>query len=204
MASLQDRDNDILSINGITVDKIASGTTIFTYSEHHRLNEFTHWISSALQLCLAGKGHQVPALTARALSRTLAIDCSSNGLRAAEGELRPLEQLLEDLLRNKPGQHREREVGLSRIANLTCDIRHMFGRRLLVTDAGRYGLGPGIMQPGDVITIVRGVDVPFILRSADKGRYQFVGAAYVDGIMNGEAVEEYHRNWEREETFALV
>ncbi|KAK3641006.1 hypothetical protein LTR56_008394 [Elasticomyces elasticus] len=96
MASLQDRDNDILSINGITVDKIASVTTIFTYSEHHRFNEFTHWIRSALQLCLAGRGHQVPALTARALSRTLAIDCSSNGRRAAEGELRPLEQLLED------------------------------------------------------------------------------------------------------------
>ncbi|KAK5708495.1 hypothetical protein LTR17_020626 [Elasticomyces elasticus] len=202
--SLHDLDSDILIIDGITVESVASVTTTFTYSEHHRFNEFTDWMRSALQLCLKTRGYQPQAQTIRALATTLAIDCSSNGLRACEGELRPLEQLLEELLCNQPGQYKGREIELSRIANLTCDIRHTFGRRLLVTDKGRCGLGPGIMRAGDVVTIVRGADGPFILRPAGKGRYQFVGTANVDGIMDGEAVDEHHCEGATEETFALI
>ncbi|KAK3642788.1 hypothetical protein LTR56_010612 [Elasticomyces elasticus] len=197
-------DSDVLNIHGVTVDKIASVTTIFSYSEHHRFHEFTHWLRSALELCLEGRRHQVPAQVIRALATTLAIECSSNGLRAGEGELRPLEELLEELLRNNPGQSKEREIELCRIANLTCDIRHTFDRRLLVTNTGRCGLGPSIMQSGDVVTIVRGADVPFVLRPADKGYYQFVGAAYVNGIMDGEAVEEHRSTGAIQETFAMV
>ncbi|KAK5689847.1 hypothetical protein LTR97_012607 [Elasticomyces elasticus] len=197
-------DSDVLNIHGVTVDKIASVTTIFSYSEHHRFHEFTHWLRSALQLCLEGRRHQVPAQVIRALATTLAIECSSNGLRAGEGELRPLEELLEELLRNNPGQSKEREIELCRIANLTCDIRHTFDRRLLVTNTGRCGLGPSIMQSGDVVIIVRGADVPFVLRPADKGYYQFVGAAYVNGIMDGEAVEKHHNTKAIQETFAMV
>ncbi|KAK5680682.1 hypothetical protein LTS10_007615 [Elasticomyces elasticus] len=90
--NLYDTDSDILCMNGITVDKIASVTTIFTYSEHHRFNEFTHWMRSGLQLCLDTRGHQVPAQAVRALATALAIDCSSNGFRAAEATARVVMQ----------------------------------------------------------------------------------------------------------------
>lgn len=39
--------------------------------------------------------------------------------------------------------------------------------------------------------VLLGVDVPVILRKTNK-TFQVVGEAYVDGIMHGEAVEQWH------------
>ena len=48
------------------------------------------------------------------------------------------------------------------------------------------GLAPMLAQKGDHICILRGAKVPFILRTAQQGRFQVVGEAYVDGFMHGQ------------------
>jgi hypothetical protein len=68
-------------------------------------------------------------------------------------------------------------------------------RRFCVTDNGFIGLVPNQTLPGDKICIFLGVQTPLIVRSkpsknADCGpeveEYEFVGTAYVHGMMNGE------------------
>jgi hypothetical protein len=61
-------------------------------------------------------------------------------------------------------------------------------RKPFVTTKGHLGLGPDHVEPGDVIAVLIGCQVPFALRKSADGKYEIVGEAYVDGIMDGEAV----------------
>ena len=70
------------------------------------------------------------------------------------------------------------------MANDTCVHRALF-----TTKRGYLGLGPELLQPGDVVSVLYGGKVPYILRPKD-GHYLLVGDAYVHGIMDGEAVQQ--------------
>ncbi len=65
-------------------------------------------------------------------------------------------------------------------------------------------LAPATARAGDLITVLLGGRLLYVLRPIkDKGRYIFIGTAYVHGFMEGEAVRS--PNWEQElETFRLV
>ncbi|KAK3904750.1 heterokaryon incompatibility protein-domain-containing protein [Staphylotrichum tortipilum] len=58
----------------------------------------------------------------------------------------------------------------------------------------RVGLGPEAARPGDVVAVLFGAIVPFVLRPFDgpEGRkcWKLVGECFVPGLMQGEAVEE--------------
>lgn len=62
-----------------------------------------------------------------------------------------------------------------------------WGHSFFGTKGGYMGLGPKILQPGDVVCVLAGGEVPFILRP-DHGYYRLVGECYLHGIMNGEAI----------------
>jgi hypothetical protein len=58
-------------------------------------------------------------------------------------------------------------------------------QRFFITQSGRIGLGPFQLRRGDLVVIMFGADMPFILR--DKGScYTHLGCAYIHGIMHGE------------------
>jgi hypothetical protein len=65
----------------------------------------------------------------------------------------------------------------------------MRNRRPFMSRKGYVGLGPAIMLPGDLICILFGAQVPYILRPSHDGKHTFVGEAYCDGIMDGEFME---------------
>lgn len=63
------------------------------------------------------------------------------------------------------------------------------GRTLFKTAKSMLGHGHTVIQPGDVVTLMGGVESPIILRPRDEqsgGGFRFVGDAYIDGIMFGE------------------
>lgn len=65
-------------------------------------------------------------------------------------------------------------------------------RRLAMTRADRVAWIPNDCQPGDLIYILRGGRVPYVLRpvpSRGKDAYEFVGECWVDGLMHGEAAD---------------
>ncbi len=71
-------------------------------------------------------------------------------------------------------------------------------RRFCVTEAGRMALVPSPTKAGDVIALIYGHQVPFVLRQvkpvldgdtmSSGPVYQLVGECYVHGVMHGEAL----------------
>lgn len=61
------------------------------------------------------------------------------------------------------------------------------GRSFILTSKGFLGLGPVSSQMGDIVCLVRGCDVPVVLRpvAGKEGVYKMVGDCYVHGIMDG-------------------
>lgn len=69
------------------------------------------------------------------------------------------------------------------------------GRSFLITQNGRYGLGPWIAKPGDICCILLGANVPSVFRRTDKAsHYKLVDEAYIHGLMRGEALEAQETN----------
>ncbi|KAE9367374.1 HET-domain-containing protein [Stipitochalara longipes BDJ] len=64
-------------------------------------------------------------------------------------------------------------------------------RAYFSTVGGRLGLGPRNMAVGDLVCIVYGAKVPYILRSRRTGtKVALVGDSYVDGAMYGESLND--------------
>ncbi|KND87674.1 Heterokaryon incompatibility protein 6, OR allele [Tolypocladium ophioglossoides CBS 100239] len=71
----------------------------------------------------------------------------------------------------------------------TSNLLKNAGRRLYRTETGYLGLGPARMAPGDSMVVFRGGTVPHVLRGGRNGPWEYLGEAYCDGIMDGEALE---------------
>ena len=67
-------------------------------------------------------------------------------------------------------------------------------RTFITTSTGYFGLAPKISKSGDLVCIVYGADVAFILRKPEPKLGDvpgsFIGEAYIDGIMQGEYLEK--------------
>jgi hypothetical protein len=55
------------------------------------------------------------------------------------------------------------------------------------------GFGPHIVRDDDIVAVLFGSDVPYILRPVGS-HYQLVGKAYIHGIMEGEIAQEEIRS----------
>jgi hypothetical protein len=88
--------------------------------------------------------------------------------------------------------------------------RACYHRRFFVTKRGLFfffffffGLGPCVLEEGDICWVIFGGTVPFILRR--KGScYLLLGEAYVHGIMRGEAIRMWRNDDLQEQNFRLV
>ncbi|KAI1131233.1 HET domain-containing protein [Nemania abortiva] len=76
-------------------------------------------------------------------------------------------------------------------------------RTFIITSNGRMGIGPADTLPGDMITILFGGGVPYILRVDSEQTSSLVGESYIDGLMKGEAIQYWKQNNFVEETFNL-
>lgn len=68
-------------------------------------------------------------------------------------------------------------------------------RRFCVTKEGHYGWVPEISELGDVIFVIRGARVPFVLRRQGGSQHLLIGEAWVQGFMEGEALEKGNGIW---------
>ncbi|KAF2727913.1 hypothetical protein EJ04DRAFT_391659, partial [Polyplosphaeria fusca] len=67
-------------------------------------------------------------------------------------------------------------------------VGRCLGRLPFVTKRGHLVLGYDYVRRGDVVALVRGAQMPYVFRRQSEGRYRVIGEAYVDGIMDGEAM----------------
>lgn len=71
---------------------------------------------------------------------------------------------------------------------------YIIGWKFVMTASGRCGIAPNGVLPGDIVAIVSGGNVPFILREGlapARGTLFLVSECYIDGLMFGEAVEVF-------------
>jgi hypothetical protein len=76
------------------------------------------------------------------------------------------------------------------------------GRPYFATDEQLVGLGCPGMRVGDIVVVLYGCSMPYILRPRWNGTMEFVGDCYVHGLMNGEELARVQRN--ADETFKLI
>ncbi|KAK1853098.1 heterokaryon incompatibility protein [Colletotrichum chrysophilum] len=74
-------------------------------------------------------------------------------------------------------------------------VPNLSGRRFIRTNSGDMGMADAEAQPNDIVMVLAGGKVPYVLREQDAGttsskhkRYRLIGDAYLDGIMQGEGV----------------
>jgi hypothetical protein len=90
-------------------------------------------------------------------------------------------------LKNIVGEH-EKSTAFSPELQNTC-----IGRKLFGTKDGYIGLGDDTLKADDLVCVLFGGKMPFILRRME-GYYKFIGECYLHGIMESEAVEEGRKN----------
>jgi hypothetical protein len=64
---------------------------------------------------------------------------------------------------------------------------------ILITENGRIGLAPlgDLVEVGDVCCIVFGASVPFLLTQAKEGRHKLISECYINGVMDGEIMQQF-------------
>lgn len=65
--------------------------------------------------------------------------------------------------------------------------------RLAVTLQGYVGMAPRAARKGDLICVVLGYSVPAVLRRRDDSTFEFVGECYMQGFMEGQALQDNHQ-----------
>lgn len=93
-----------------------------------------------------------------------------------------------------PVQSARRLVNDSTLREAALDFELMViewqgGRTLGMTAGGLIGSFPSTVRAGDVVVVLFGGWVPFVLRPVGEDVFELVGACYVHGIMDGEWVK---------------
>ncbi|KAK4575314.1 WD repeat-containing protein jip5 [Recurvomyces mirabilis] len=65
----------------------------------------------------------------------------------------------------------------------------LYNRRLCWLKGSVLGLVPSYAKEGDIVYVVPGYPVPFVVRSLSHSRWQLVGECYVHAVMHGEAMD---------------
>jgi hypothetical protein len=63
-------------------------------------------------------------------------------------------------------------------------------RRLAVTVQGHFGLVPIATRKGDLVFLLLGCNIPMVLRVIKGNKYKIIGGCYLQGFMEGEAMED--------------
>jgi hypothetical protein len=159
---------------------------------------------------------EVPEVPAR-LWQTLVADRGPNGTRVSPLYRRACQDILLKMSqRSHIDIHNFTKAGnltnyekdfLERVWDVTRDRSFIEGLPTYLDNTTHptkklVGLASPKTKPGDVIAVLYGCSVPVILHPADPTyqEYQFVGEAFVYGMMNGEVFEEKHPHT----TFRLI
>ncbi|PMD57286.1 HET-domain-containing protein [Hyaloscypha bicolor E] len=66
----------------------------------------------------------------------------------------------------------------------------MAERKFFITKDGRFGLGPSLLQDGDICCVFMGCRMPLIIRpTSTPNHLKVVGPSYIHGVMHGEVVK---------------
>ena len=202
------QDPSTLVIEGLLVDRVSAMTPLCALSTFQDLRKFEAWLLDGLRIIKKATANDLPRSRLIAIASAITAERASSGARATRSGLEAAARYLECLLETDylleafcETYTRERLEAHGAMRQL-CELGDVRNRRLFVTATNKPGLGPFVMQEGDVVAILRGLSYPCLLRPLGQD-YQFMGVAYVYGIMDGEAVLDYRGKCGEEVVFNL-
>jgi hypothetical protein len=86
--------------------------------------------------------------------------------------------------------------------NTALARNYCFNRCFIITLAGRMGIEPSDTRIGDTIAIIFGRGEPYIIRPRGAS-WAFVGESYIQGLVNGEAIQACQQGVVEEEISSL-
>jgi len=200
---------EVLLLQGSVVDEVYQTTASCRRGTWENDEEFHEWLISVKDMvtshCNVASREELHLATAF----TLVASRTWDGERAQSSDMQVLLGYLKSLTSNKYGGASDGiriTKGFDRGKTMsilnTSRVDYCIHRRFFITRAGRVGIGPRCMQPDDIVVVLRGGGTPFILRKKVNG-YWLLGAAYVHGIMDGEAVQMHKARGGLEEVFHM-
>jgi hypothetical protein len=197
---------EVLLVEGIVVDQVLQATPLCP-KRLRTLEDLYAGLRKAKTMAvrhygLASQENSIRGYLAMAFAITATHTWSNT--RAQPADLVMLSEYLARLDTNEdaPENPLPHDIQALIDINQIVHLGNAFRRQLFVTSEGNMGLGPLSMQADDLVVILRGGYVPFVLRKIGNF-YQFKGPAYVHGIMDGEAVETSKARNEPEMLFML-
>ncbi|MCJ1256837.1 hypothetical protein MMC24_004662 [Lignoscripta atroalba] len=178
-----DEDDDALRLQGVCIDTIEQLGTSHTYgADWADLN--SEWGRLSLT-CTSAR----PDGTAMAMGDEIPSDGTSlyfTGQSVAEAYGRTC--MLDRLADLEDTEESRWKAALARVEAIE-------NRRFYVTREGFMGLGPSEAQEGDVVCVLQGAHVPFVLRKVED-HHVLVEECYLHGFMNGEVDITVGDEWE--------
>jgi hypothetical protein len=188
------KNHDSIAIPGLVADTVASlAENYFDLSRIQGIR-VSAWLEAIKAIIHQYQSLYDDSIIARCLTAGRGM-----GISRVEGEDEPgfmadYHAFVEDI-------HSIEETGLD-ISNATDEfldavIANVKGHRFFVTADGMLGLGPVAIEEGDVLTILFGGSVPFLLRPDGDGmHFRLVGECYVRDIMEGQPVKRWQEKGE--------
>ena len=196
-------DANVLSVTGLLIDQ-AHGVSQTAKLEAFRTSETLMATIEACRETVASSRHgSCEQLADHILAHTLCAgtDCNYDYLHLSDTNrqwsmltsFRRRSNAYSTLLNHEPaGNATTEDITLLEAQYLEAVRNAYNNRRFFVTKDGRPGLGPQLMESGDIVAILYGSRWPVVLRPLlETGHYEILGLAYVYGIMDGEAVREH-------------
>jgi hypothetical protein len=82
-------------------------------------------------------------------------------------------------------------------------LHDRIGHALFLTLGGMLGLGPEGMRADDVVVVLHGASVPFVLRPIEDGLWRLIGECYVYEVNQGRVVREWEEKGSVSESFCI-
>ncbi|KAK5711210.1 hypothetical protein LTR17_018502 [Elasticomyces elasticus] len=193
-------DADTIVLEGFKTDNVFSTTPVCTEDTFLRPSSFgLLWLyQAAIEL---GESLETEEETLKKIAQAVTADHNKEGDFATVEDMNTVTAFLSALMRSK-GVNDQTLYVLFTEAESHCDFSQVRWRLLFRTTSGKIGCGPKVARPGDIVAVVRGGAAPYVLRSHGE-EYQYLGAAYVPGIMRGEAVFEAQAKGVEEQEFVV-
>ena len=184
---------DIFYCKGLWIDTISTSHPLVKEKGLWEMNDkkddamdlMTGWLDFALEM-----PQENPYISINGRFEAFCRTITADKVFQSRPDERPEEFEWEDLLKSLLVQNNVTSGTERKPIPFTGEIGNICkNRRLFRTTRGHLGIGPLHLRSNDNVCLIYGGHTAFILRGNGDGFYEFIGEAYVHGLMQGEMME---------------
>lgn len=146
-----------------------------------------------LKVCADIAGHGLGEKPGDRFSRAMTLDISKDWKRAPPQQCEIFQRFYEGLvnrLYQEPVHEKEEARQMSKLLSTWARCRYFCGTR-----KHRFAWVPMQAQCGDEICIFRNARLPYVVRLQENGTHVLVGECWIEGLMEGEALDSSRPRW---------